>query len=97
MKYDPHLIVRKALTTEKSLNLRESQHCYAFEVACDANKLQVGQAIEELFKVKVLDVRTVNVRGKMKRLGRFTGRRAAWKKAYVTIHPEGHIDLFEKV
>jgi large subunit ribosomal protein L23 len=97
MKYDPHLIVRKALTTEKSLNLREGQHCYAFEVAGDANKLQVGRAIEELFKVKVLNVRTVNVRGKVKRLGRFTGRRASWKKAYVTIHPEGHIELFERV
>lgn len=97
MKYDPRLIVRRALTTEKSLNLRETQHCYTFEVAPDANKLQIERAVEELFKVKVLKVRTINVRGKLKRLGRFTGKRAARKKAYVTIHSEGHIDLFEKV
>jgi large subunit ribosomal protein L23 len=97
MRYDPHLIVRKALTTEKSLNLREGQHCYAFEVAPDANKHQIGRAVEELFKVRVLDVRTVNIRGKEKRLGRFSGKRPARKKAYVTIHPEGHIGLFEKV
>lgn len=97
MKYDPHRIVRKALTTEKTLTLREKEHCYAFEVDPEANKLQIGRAIEELFKVKVLDVRTFNMRGKLKRLGRFTGKRAATKKAYIRIHPEGHIDLFEKV
>lgn len=96
MRYDARSIVRKALTTEKSLNLREGQHCYAFEVAGDANRLQIGRAVEELFKVKVMGVRTVNVRGKLKRLGRFAGMRPAWKKAYVTIAPEGHIELFEK-
>ena len=63
----------------------------------EADKLQIGRAVEELFKVRVLNVRTFNVRGKMKRLGRFTGKRAATKKAYVRIHPEGHIDLFEKI
>jgi large subunit ribosomal protein L23 len=96
MKYDARTVVHRALTTEKSLNLREGQHCYAFEVAPEANRLQIGRAIEELFKVKVTAVRTINVRGKEKKLGRFTGRRSAWKKAYVTIAPEGHIELFEK-
>ena len=84
-------------TTEKSLGLRENEHCYSFEVDPEANKLQIRQAVEELFKVKVLDVRTHNVRGKMKRLGRFVGKQTATKKAYVRIHPDGHIDLFEKV
>lgn len=96
MKVDARAIVKRALTTEKSLNLREGQHCYAFEVASDANRLEIGRAVEELFKVKVTDVRTIQVRGKLKRLGRFAGKRPAWKKAYVTIAPEGHIDLFEK-
>ncbi|HEX9750399.1 MAG TPA: 50S ribosomal protein L23 [candidate division Zixibacteria bacterium] len=96
MKYDPRHIVLRALTTEKSLNLRESQHCYAFEVAADANRLEIGRAVAELFKVEVTDVRTMNVRGKTKRLGRFEGKRPAGKKAYVTIRPGGHIELFEK-
>lgn len=96
MKTDARAIVKRALTTEKSLNLREGQRCYAFEVASEANRLEIGKAVEELFKVKVETVRTVNVRGKLKRLGRFVGRRSAWKKAYVTIAPEGHIELFEK-
>jgi large subunit ribosomal protein L23 len=96
MKTDARAIVKRALTTEKSLNLREGKHCYAFEVASDANRLEIGRAVEELFKVKVTAVRTINVRGKLKRLGRFVGKRPAWKKAYVTISPEGHIELFEK-
>lgn len=96
MKIDARTIVKRALTTEKSLNLREGQHCYAFEVASDANRLDIGRAVEELFKVKVVAVRTMSVRGKLKRLGRFVGKRPAWKKAYVTIAPEGHVELFEK-
>jgi len=96
MRRDPHRVVRRALTTEKSVILRENRHCFAFEVDPDANKLEIGRAVEELFNVKVLAVRTINVRGKLKRLGRYAGRRPARKKAYVTIHPEGHIALFEK-
>jgi len=97
MRYEPHVIVERALTTEKSLNLREGQNCVTFRVAVGADKVQVKRAIEELFKVKVLDVRTMMMRGKKKRLGRFEGRRPAWKKALVTIRKEDHIDLFEKV
>lgn len=97
MKTDARVIVKRALTTEKSVILRESRHCFAFEVAADANRLEISRAIEELFKVKVTGVRTINVRGKLKRLGRYAGKRPAWKKAYITIAPEGHIELFEKV
>ena len=97
MRYDPHAIVERALTTEKSLNLREGQNCVTFKVAIDADKLQVKRAIEELFKVKVVDVRTMMMRGKKKRLGRFEGKRPAWKKALVTLRKDDHIELFEKV
>lgn len=97
MQYNPRLIVEQALTTEKSVLMREHNHCVAFKVAMEADKLQVKRAVEELFRVKVLNVRTMVMRGKTKRLGRFTGRRPSWKKALVTIRPEDHIELFEKV
>jgi len=96
MKYDMHAIVERALTTEKSLDLREKRNCVAFKVATGADKVQIKRAIEELFKVKVVEVRTMMVRGKEKRLGRFAGRRPSWKKALVTIREGDHIGLFEK-
>ncbi len=97
MKYDARAIVHKALTTEKSLNQREKKSCVAFRVATEADKLQIKRAIEELFKVKVIHVRTMVVRGKLKRLGRFAGRCPSWKKALVTIRSSDHVELFEKV
>jgi large subunit ribosomal protein L23 len=96
MKYEAHVIVEKALTTEKSLDHREKRNCVAFKVASGADKVQIKRAVEELFKVKVVDVRTMIVRGKEKRLGRFAGRRPSWKKALVTIRQGDHIELFEK-
>ncbi len=97
MRYDAHVIIERALTTEKCLNLREGQNCITFKVAVGAGKLQVKRAVEELFKVKVIDVRTMMMRGKTKRLGRFEGQRPAWKKALVKIRKDDHIELFEKV
>ncbi|MEW5874661.1 MAG: 50S ribosomal protein L23 [Candidatus Zixiibacteriota bacterium] len=97
MRYDAHAIIEQALTTEKSLNLREGQNCVAFRVAKGADKLQIRRAVEELFKVKVTGVRTVVMRGKTKRLGRFEGRRPSWKKALVKLKKGEHIGLFEKV
>ncbi|MBD3298957.1 MAG: 50S ribosomal protein L23 [candidate division Zixibacteria bacterium] len=97
MQYDPRRVLLHALTTEKSLNLRERGNCVAFRVALDADKLQVQRAVEEMFNVKVTSVRTMVVRGKKKRLGRFEGRRPFWKKALVTLRKEDHIELFEKV
>ena len=97
MRYDPHTVIERALTTEKSLNLREGQNCVTFKVAVGADKVQIKRAIEELFKVKVVEVRTMMMRGKKKRLGRFVGRRPAWKKALVSLRKEDHIELFEKV
>jgi large subunit ribosomal protein L23 len=78
-------IIRRPLVTEKSTVLREVKNVIAFEVAGSANKIQVKQAVEELFKVKVEEVRLFNVRGKMKRMGRFVGKRRDWRKAYVRL------------
>jgi large subunit ribosomal protein L23 len=79
-------IIRRPLVTEKSTLLRESgANVIAFEVAPSANKIQVKAAVEELFKVKVEEVRLFNVRGKAKRLGRFLGKRRDWRKAYVRL------------
>ena len=79
-------IIRRPLVTEKSTMLREGgANVIAFEVDTKANKIQVKNAIEELFKVKVEEVRLFNVRGKMKRMGRYEGKRRDWRKAYVRL------------
>ena len=78
-------IIRRPLVTEKSTIRREVENVITFEVAGSANKIQVKQAVEELFKVKVEEVRLFNVRGKMKRMGRFVGKRRDWRKAYVRL------------
>lgn len=78
-------VIRRPLVTEKSTILREEGNVIAFEVDPNANKIQVKSAVEELFKVKVEEVRLFNVRGKMKRMGRFVGKRRDWRKAYVRL------------
>ena len=79
-------IIRRPLVTEKSTLMREAgTNIIAFEVDTEANKIQVKNAVEELFKVKVEEVRLVNVRGKMKRMGRWAGKRRDWRKAYVRL------------
>ena len=79
-------IIRRPLVTEKSTMLREDgDNVIAFEVDPKANKIQVKSAVEELFKVKVEEVRLFNVRGKMKRMGRYAGKRRDWRKAYVRL------------
>jgi large subunit ribosomal protein L23 len=103
-------IIKRPLLTEKSARLRETGggaaapaegESYAqkvvFEVARDANKVEVRRAVESLFKVSVTDVRTLIVRGKEKRVGRFAGRRPSWKKAFVTLKPGDNIEFFEGV
>jgi len=88
-----HQIIKKPLITEKSSLLREAGNTVAFEVALDANKIEIKQAVEKAFKVKVKDVRTMVVAGKVKRVGRNFGKRSNVKKAYVTLS-EGAIDFF---
>ena len=78
-------IIRRPLVTEKSTVMREDSNVIAFEVDPKANKIQVKDAVEELFKVKVAEVRLFNVRGKVKRMGRFEGKRRDWRKAYVRL------------
>jgi len=79
-------IIRRPLVTEKSTMMRDAgDNILAFEVDTKANKIQVKKAIEELFKVKVQEVRLFNVRGKMKRMGRYQGKRRDWRKAYVRL------------
>lgn len=95
MMRDARDIIKKPLVTEKSTSMMEMGK-YSFEVDTKANKVEIKKAVEELFKVKVKDVNTINVTGKMKRMGAFIGRRPSWKKAIVTLE-EGSkpIEIFE--
>lgn len=88
-----HQIIRKPLVTEKSNLMKENDNVVAFEVAMSSNKVEIKQAIERAFKVKVQEVRTMIVAGKIKRSGRNFGKRSNVKKAYVTL-AEGTIDFF---
>ena len=88
-----HQIIRKPLVTEKSNLMKETGNVVAFEVAMGSNKVEIKQAVERAFKVKVQDVRTMVVAGKVKRVGRNFGKRSNVKKAYVTL-AEGTIDFF---
>ena len=92
---DYHQIIKAPLVTEKGTMLRESQGQYLFEVDSRANKHQIRGAIEKLFNVHVMDVKTLNVRGKLKRVGQNIGRRSNWKKAYVTLKEGETIEFFE--
>ena len=94
---DARSIVRKLLVTEKGTALREKQNQYHFEVLPVANKIDIKRAIETIFSVKVAQVRTMVVQGKMKRTGRFFGRRPNWKKAVVTLQPDQKIELFDQI
>lgn len=91
------IILKRPLLSEKSTQLQDKLNLVAFEVDKDANKLQIKQAVEKRFNVKVKQVRTMHFLGKLKRTGRFEGRRSSWKKALVTL-AEGHkIEFFENV
>jgi large subunit ribosomal protein L23 len=92
-----HEIVVRPLVTEKSTKQLEREGAYAFVVAVDANKVEIAKAIETFFNVKVRDVRTMQYRGKERRLGRYVGRRAGWKKAVVKLRDGDTIEIFEGV
>lgn len=78
-------VIRRAMITEKALRAKETEGTLVFEVNAKATKTEVKQAVETLFKVKVHAVRTVNMAGKERRRGKFSGYRADWKKAYVRL------------
>ena len=88
-------VIKRPLITEQGAMMRELHNQYYFEVDPAANKHEIRQAVEHFFGVKVTNVRTMNYRGKIKRMGRFTGKRADWKKAVVTLAPDQQIDLVE--
>ncbi len=95
MKRDPRTIILAPVVTEKTARMRETKNEVSFKVAGDANKIEIRHAVEEIFNVVVTDVRTLSVTGKLKRLGRFQGRRASWKKAIVTLKEGQTIEFFE--
>ncbi|MGE0591494.1 MAG: 50S ribosomal protein L23 [Vicinamibacterales bacterium] len=78
-------VIRRPLITEKSTILREDGLTLVFEVSRDANKIDIRRAVEQMFSTKVQSVRTALAHGKMKRQGRYMGRRSDWKKAYVKL------------
>lgn len=91
-----HQCIRQPLITEKSTILKDANGIYCFKADVRASKIEIARAVESLFGVKVAEVRTAVVRGKMKRLGRFLGKRPNWKKAWVRLAPgEKEIEYFE--
>ena len=89
----PHEIIIQPLVTEKTTDL-QADHQYTFKVAKRANKIEIRKAVEMVFGVRVSKVRTQVVRGDLRRVGRFSGKKTGWKKAIVTLHPEDSIDLY---
>jgi large subunit ribosomal protein L23 len=92
-----HSIIRYPSITEKNTQLRTSQNKYVFEVDPKASKPQIKKAVETLFNVKVLSVNTMVVKGKLKRVGRFAGKRSDWKKAIVRLAAGQTITKFGEV
>ncbi len=90
-------VLRKPLLTEKIAALQDARNQYAFEVDLHANKVEIKRAVELKYSVKVASVNTMTVRGKTKRLGRFVGKRADWKKALVTLKAGDRIELAQNV
>jgi len=88
-------VIKKPHVTEKTSLGSDSTNTVSLVVDRDANKIEIKQAVETLFKVKVSAVRTVNVAGKMKRFGKTSAKRSNWKKAYVTLQEGQSIDFFE--
>lgn len=90
-------LLKRPLQTEKVVRLTETLNAYTFEVPMHANKIEIKRAVEEIFDVKVTNVRTMRFKGKRKRLGRFTGLRPSWKKAIVTLASGQTLELYENV
>ena len=82
---EAHSVLKLPVITEKSTFEKEKLQTLTFKVARDANKIEIKYAVEQIFKVKVASVRTATFHGKIRRQGRFSGRRPDWKKAYVTL------------
>jgi large subunit ribosomal protein L23 len=94
---DVYQVLKKPLITEKGTRGKEQSNQILFEVDRRANKVMVRKAVESIFKVKVLSVKVMNVKGKERRVGRNAGRRPDWKKAIVRLSPGENIEFFEGV
>ena len=90
-------VIHRPLITERGSELREKFNQYFFEVAPDANKIEIKEAVEHIFNVKVERVRTMWMPPKSKRMGRYSGHTAAWKRAIVTLEADQTIELFEEI
>ncbi len=94
---DPRQIIRRPVITEKSTIERELENIVTLSVAPEANKIEIRAAVEHLFDVVVLEVRTSRVRGKKRRMGKYTGYRPSWKKARVKLREGDSVEFFEGV
>lgn len=95
---DPRQIILRPIVTEKTADAKESTNTVCFEVARSANKIEIRRAVETLFNVKVVEVRVLNFQGKVRRYGRYSGRRPDWRKAYVRLAAgEKTIEFFDQV
>ncbi|MGB9732117.1 MULTISPECIES: 50S ribosomal protein L23 [Calditerrivibrio] len=86
-------VIKRPLITEKAVDLKEKLNQVVFEVDPRANKIQIKEAVEKLFNVKVKDVRTMGVKGKVKRFGMVVGRRDDWKKAIVVLEEDQKLEF----
>ncbi len=92
IQYD---IIRRPLITEKTTTQKETTNQVSFEVDRRANRVEIKRTVEKIFNVRVVGVRTMRIRGKIKRRGKIEGKRRDWKKAMVTLGPGERIDFFE--
>lgn len=92
---DIYQVIKEPHITEKANIQKEGTNQITFKVHKKANKVEIRQAVETFFKTKVLDVRTMNVRGKRRRMGKTVGRKSDWKKAVVRLAPGENIEFFE--
>ncbi len=90
-------VLKRPLLTEKIASLQDANNQYGFVVDRQANKIEIKRAVEAKYQVTVKSVCTMQMRGKLKTLGRFSGKRADWKKAIVTLAPGDHIEMAENV
>ena len=92
---NPHDVLIRPLLTEKITDIREVKNGVAFAVHRHATRIDIRRAVETVFSVKVASVNVMNVRGKKKRQGRFSGKRADWRKAFITLKEGEKIELYE--
>jgi large subunit ribosomal protein L23 len=90
-------IIQRPLVTERTMEMRDDENKYVFVVHPRATKPEIRKAVEELFDVKVVEVTTANLLGKLRRMGRYAGARAAWKKAIVTVAEGQKIEIYDAV